>query len=209
MARRLESKAGRRPAARGPNSTATASIAVTELEAAAVSGFSEHTLKGWRLSGSPKGPRPFYMYGKVFDTAGEIRRWRTENSGSAGCVAPMRPIAEPQESKKPDVERASTGAQQPDGSGLAPVKSHPDTMKARLGGRAFVDVPRGGGVQEVTNGPFVGQCYLAGNIPRDPSPHAAPRPRRGWINRSASRSVNPTPDGLRATRPPEAGERAP
>jgi hypothetical protein len=176
MARRLESKAASARRARAEFDSYGDSIALNELEVAAVSGFSEHTLKGWRLSGSPKGPVALYIYGRVFYTAGEIRRWRTENSGSAGCMTPMRQIAEPQKSKN---ARASAGAQRPDGSGLAPVKSSPDTMKARLGGRAFVDVPRGGGVQEVTNEPFVGQCCLAGNTPRDPSPHAAPRPRRG------------------------------
>jgi hypothetical protein len=176
MARRLESKAASARRARAEFDSYSDSVALTEPEAAAVSGFSQHTLKGWRLGGSPKGPRPIYTYGKVFYTAGEIRRWRAENSTSVGCVTPMRQIAEPQKSEN---ARASTGAQRPDGSGFAPVRSRPDTMKARLGGRAFVDVPRGGGVQEVTNEPFVGQCCLAGNIPRDPSPHAAPRPRRG------------------------------
>jgi hypothetical protein len=178
--RRLESKAAATRRARSEFDNYGDSIALNEPEAAAVSGFSEHTLKGWRLSGSPKGPRPLYMYGKVFYTAGEIRRWRTENSGSARCVTPMRPIAEPQQSKK---ARASTGAQRLDGSGLAPVKSRSDAMKARPGRRAFVDVPRGKGDrghQRALYTPSVSQQATcpAGN-PRETSSHAAPVPRRG------------------------------
>jgi hypothetical protein len=49
---------------------------LTELEAGAITGFSHHTLKFWRLAGAAKGPKPVYLHGMVRYTAGEIRHWR-------------------------------------------------------------------------------------------------------------------------------------
>jgi predicted DNA-binding transcriptional regulator AlpA len=76
--RRLESKAAATRRTRSEFDNYSDSILLSEPEAAAVTGFSPHTLKFWRLTRSPKGPRPTYLHGMVRYQAGEIRRWRAE-----------------------------------------------------------------------------------------------------------------------------------
>jgi hypothetical protein len=62
--------------------------------------------------------------------AGEIRRWRAENSGPEGGGAkPTRPIAELQKTKK---VRASTRTPRPDNLVLAVANGGPEVTKAVL-----------------------------------------------------------------------------
>jgi hypothetical protein len=75
MAKRLETESAVVCRARAEFDDWSPSILLSEPEAAAITGFSPHTLKGWRLSKSPKGPQPIYRYEKVFYSVAEIRRW--------------------------------------------------------------------------------------------------------------------------------------
>ena len=59
------------------------SILLTEIEAAAVAGLSEHTLKAWRLKGSAKGPDVEHMHGMVRYRAGKLRDWCAATADSA------------------------------------------------------------------------------------------------------------------------------
>jgi predicted DNA-binding transcriptional regulator AlpA len=76
MKQRLESRADAARRARSEFDSYGDTTLLTELEAAAVTGFSHHTLKFWRLAGAAKGPTPVYLHGMVRYAAGEIRRWR-------------------------------------------------------------------------------------------------------------------------------------
>jgi hypothetical protein len=59
--RRLESKAAATRRTRSEFDNYSDSILRSEPEATAVTGFSPHTLKFWRLTRSAKGPRPTYL----------------------------------------------------------------------------------------------------------------------------------------------------
>jgi hypothetical protein len=83
MTRRIESREAAARRARVEFDSYGDSVWLSEHETAAVTGLSQHTLKGWRLAGSPKGPRASYVHNMVRYGAGEIRRWRAENSGPA------------------------------------------------------------------------------------------------------------------------------
>ena len=56
------------------------SVLLNELETAAVSGNSPHSLKAWRLSQSGKGPDATYLNGQVKYTVGSIRDWFTRSA---------------------------------------------------------------------------------------------------------------------------------
>jgi hypothetical protein len=133
MARRLESRAAAIRRARSEFDSYADTILLNEPEAGAVTGFSPHTLKHWRLTGSTKGPQPTYLLDRVRYTAGELRRWRAETQGPAGGPTPMRLTRQPQ-SRRHEGTRVSTHAQRLDDSGLAPAKSRPSVTKATLAG---------------------------------------------------------------------------
>ena len=76
MAQKLESRAEAARRARSEFDSYADTVLLTEPEAAAVDGFSHHTYKFWRLSGSAKGPKPVYLHGMVRYEVREIRRWR-------------------------------------------------------------------------------------------------------------------------------------
>jgi predicted DNA-binding transcriptional regulator AlpA len=76
MAQKIESRTEAIRRVRAEFDSYGDSIALTEPEAAAVTGFSCHTLKFWRLHPPTKGPKPTYLYGAVRYTAGAIRSWR-------------------------------------------------------------------------------------------------------------------------------------
>jgi hypothetical protein len=69
MAQKLESRSEAARRARSEFDSYADTVLLTEPAAAAVDGFSHHTYKFWRLSGSAKGPKPVYLHR-------EIRRWR-------------------------------------------------------------------------------------------------------------------------------------
>jgi predicted DNA-binding transcriptional regulator AlpA len=80
MAQRHESKAAAARRARSEFDSYADTVLLTEPEAAAVSGFSSHTYKFWRLKKSTKGPQPVYLHGMVRYEVREIRRWRACNT---------------------------------------------------------------------------------------------------------------------------------
>lgn len=76
--RRLESKAAAARRVRSEFDTYADFVLLKEIEAGAVLGLSNHTLKHWRLTGSPKGPKATYLHNMVRYEARELRRWRAE-----------------------------------------------------------------------------------------------------------------------------------
>jgi hypothetical protein len=75
------------------------SVALTEIETGAVTGFSPHTLKFWRLNATEekptKGPKPVYMFGMVKYTVGEIRRWRKDEATTVNEGSHVRRLKAP------------------------------------------------------------------------------------------------------------------
>jgi hypothetical protein len=58
-------------------------ILLTEVETAQIVGFSPHTLKSWRLSGSAKAPPATKVYGAIRYRVGGLRRWLSRFTDNA------------------------------------------------------------------------------------------------------------------------------
>jgi hypothetical protein len=102
MTQKLESRAEAIRRVRAEFDSYSDSIALSEIEASAATGFSSHTLKFWRLSASEekptKGPNPTYFRGTVKYTVAEIRRWR-EHEATTVNEGPRRKTSEAREAE--------------------------------------------------------------------------------------------------------------
>jgi hypothetical protein len=143
--RRLESRAVATSRARSEFDNYSNSILLTEPEAGAVTGFSPHTLKFWRLTGSTKGPHPTYLHGTVRYQAGEIRRWRAEVEATIGATAmQLNPTSENEKNATTRAIRA--GARRLDGPAQTTGKGRPNATKAVPANGAYRKcAPRGKG----------------------------------------------------------------
>jgi predicted DNA-binding transcriptional regulator AlpA len=129
--RRLESRAAAASRARSEFDNYSDSILLTEPEAAAVTGFSPHTLKFWRLTGSTKGPHPTYLHGAVRYQAGEIRRWRAEVEAAIGAT-PMQLNATSENEQNATTLAIRTSAMRLDGLAQTARKCRSNVTRAVL-----------------------------------------------------------------------------
>ena len=90
MAYRLESKAEAAARIRREFADYGPGTLLTEQEAGPATGFSHFTLKHWRRHTPEKGPKPVFLHGKVFYSAGELRRWLAATQAESAAWV-MRP----------------------------------------------------------------------------------------------------------------------